>query len=106
MGSLIPIGGGADAEIKMRLNTAFNDSNIAIVRSVFANEKLFDGRHRLHRLAYRLGTYPTKTYVGDDAKGKWFYFLKKLLKNAAHNGVSTAEVDRQISLIRNANFRC
>ena len=49
MGSLIPIGGGADAEIKNHLNAAFNDSNIAITRSVFAKENIFDRHHHLHR---------------------------------------------------------
>ena len=90
MGSLIPIGGGADAEIKGHLNAAFNPTNIAIVRSVVAKEKLFDGNRRLHRLAYRLGTYPIKTYSGDAAKGKWFFFLKNILRQAQHNGISTA----------------
>ncbi|WP_156180456.1 hypothetical protein [Bradyrhizobium sp. LTSPM299] len=96
MGSLIPIGGGADAEIKGRLNAAFNDTNIGIVRNVVASENIFDGRHHLHRVAYRLGTYPTKTYPGDNAKGKWFFFLKQILKNAAYNGVSTADSIRAI----------
>jgi len=86
MGALIPIGGGADAEIKGLLNTAFNDTNIVILRGVVSKEDLFDGNHNLHRLAYRLGTYPVGTYSGDDAKGKWFYFLKKILKDATHNG--------------------
>ncbi len=91
MGSLIPIGGGGDAEIKLRLNTAFNDLNIQIVRGVVKNENLFDGKHRLHRLAYRLGTYPIGKYLGDDPKGKWFYFLKMILVAATHNRVSTAD---------------
>jgi hypothetical protein len=96
MGALIPIGGGADAEIKLRLNTAFNDTNIQIVRDVVRNENLFDGSHRLHRIAYRLGTYPIRTYSGDDAKGKWFYFLKKILKDATHNGISTPDSIKSI----------
>ncbi len=91
MGGLIPIGGGADAEIKGLLNTAFNETNIKIVQAVVAKENLFDDHHHLHRVAYRLGTYPVKTYAGDDAKGKWFYFLKKILKDAAHNNVSTTQ---------------
>lgn len=91
MGGLIPIGGGADAEIKGLLNTAFNDTNIKALRRVVANENLFDDHHHLHRIAYRLGTYPVKTYTGDDAKGKWFYFLKKILKDATHNNVSTTQ---------------
>jgi hypothetical protein len=91
MGSLIPIGGGADAEIKGRLNAAFNDTNIGIIRNVVANENIFDGRHHLHRVAYRLGTYPTKTYPGDNAKGKWFFFLKTIIKEAMYNGISTAD---------------
>jgi hypothetical protein len=91
MGSLIPIGGGGDAEIKLRLNTAFNDSNIKIVRDVVANENLFDGKHHLHRLAYRLGTYPIGKYVGDDPTGKWFYFLKIIVASATHGGESTAD---------------
>jgi len=89
MGGLIPIGGGADAEIKGLLNTAFNDTNIKILRGIVAKENLFDDRHHLHRVAYRLGTYPVKTYPGDDAKGKWFYFLKIILKDAAFNTVPT-----------------
>jgi len=91
MGSLIPIGGGGDAEIKGRLNAAFNDTNLPILRGIVANENIFDRRHHLHRIAYRLGTYPTKTYPGDNAKGKWFFFLKKIVKDAAHNGVSTTD---------------
>jgi len=87
MGSLIPIGGGADAEIKGLLNAAFNDTNILIVRGqVQANkENLFDGNHHLHRLAYRLGAYPVRSYKGEsaNAKGKWFYFLKNTLKAPA-----------------------
>jgi hypothetical protein len=96
MGALIPIGGGADAEIKGRLNTAFNDTNLGIVRGVHKNEKIFDGRHKLHRIAYRLGTYPTRTYPGDPAKGKWFYFLKKILKDATHNNRSTTDSIKSI----------
>jgi hypothetical protein len=81
MGGLIPIGGGADAEIKGLLNAAFDDTNIAIVRGQMAKENLFDGNHHLHRLAYRLGAYPVRVYKGDSAKaqGKWFYFLKNTL---------------------------
>jgi len=90
MGGLIPIGGGADAEIKGLLNAAFNDTNIAIVRSVVAKENLFDGNHHLHRLAYRLGAYPVRTYKGDSAKakGKWFYFLKQILAHGTPVAIS------------------
>ena len=91
MGSLIPIGGGADAEIQNLLNTAFNAANIKIVRTKVASENLLDDNHHLHRIAYRLGTYPIGNYAGDDAKGKWFYFLKNILKSAKHNGVLTAK---------------
>ena len=90
MGSLIPIGGGADAEIQNLLNAAFNGSNIKIVRTKVADENLLDDHHHLHRIAYRLGAYPVGNYAGDDAKGKWFYFLKHILKTAKHNGVLTA----------------
>jgi hypothetical protein len=96
MGSLIPIGGGADAEIKTSLNAAFNDTNIVMVKGVVAKENLFDGHHHLHRIAYRLGTYPIRTYPGDDAQGKWFYFLKKILKDAAYNGVATTDSIKSI----------
>jgi hypothetical protein len=94
MGSLIPIGGGADAEITGRLNAAFGDSNINIVRGVVAGEDLFNDRHHLHRIAYRLGAYPIGNYGSDDAKGKWFYFLKKILKDANHNGSTTKSIKK------------
>jgi hypothetical protein len=90
MGSLIPIGGGGDAEIQNLLNAAFNATNIKIVRTKVANENLLDGDHHLHRIAYRLGTYPIGNYATDDAKGKWFYFLKHVLKTAEYNGTLTA----------------
>ena len=96
MGGLIPIGGGADAEIKGRLNAAFNDANIVIVRKVAAGENLFDGNHHLHRVAYRLGAYPIATYTGDNAQGKWFYFLKNILSSATYNGVSTTQSIKSI----------
>ena len=96
MGSLIPIGGGADGEIQGRLNAAFNDSNIKIVRTKVAGEDLFTDHHHLHRIAYRLGAYPIGNYGSDDAKGKWFFFLKKILKDASHNGVQTAKSIKKI----------
>jgi hypothetical protein len=96
MGSLIPIGGGGDAEIQNLLNTAFNASNIKIIRTKVANEDLLDGNHHLHRIAYRLGAYPIGNYGADDAKGKWFFFLKNILKTAKHNGVSTAASVKKI----------
>jgi hypothetical protein len=104
MGSLIPIGGGGDAEIKGRLNAAFNDTNLPILRGIVANENIFDGRHHLHRIAYRLGTYPTKTYPGDNAKGKWFFFLKKIIKDATHNGVGTTDSIKAILLYALNNY--
>jgi hypothetical protein len=90
MGGLIPIGGGADAEIKGRLNAAFDDTNIVIVRGQHTKEGLFDGNHKLHRLAYRLGAYPIRTYKGESAKaqGKWFFFLKKTLKDPAIQSIT------------------
>jgi hypothetical protein len=96
MGSLIPIGGGADGEIQNLLNAAFNDSNIKIVRTKVANENLLDDHHHLHRIAYRLGTYPIGNYGSDDAKGKWFYFLKNILNTAQHNGTPTARSIKKI----------
>ena len=98
MGALIPIGGGADAEIKRQLNTVFDPAHIGTVRSKVASEDIFEERkpHNLHRVAYRLGAYPIGNYSPDDAKGKWFYFLKKILKDASFNGVSTTKSIRKI----------
>jgi hypothetical protein len=89
MGSLIPIGGGADAEIQNLLNAAFSPANIKIIRAT-VNEDLFDDNHHLHRIAYRLGAYPIGNYAGDDAKGKWFFLLKNILRTATHDTRSTA----------------
>jgi len=107
MGSLIPIGGGADAEIKTHLNAAFNDTNILIIKAVVAKENLFDGDHHLHRIAYRLGTYPIGNYPNDNAQGKWFFFLKKILMSATYQGVSTAQSIKSILsyAVRNSGAR-
>ncbi len=96
MGGLIPIGGGADAEIKSSLNFAFNDVNIKQVRKVVKNENLFDDDHHLHRVAYRLATYPVRNYGNDPAKAKWFFFLQNVLLAAVHGGVSTADSIKKI----------
>jgi hypothetical protein len=90
MGSLIQIGGGADAEIKGSLNFAFNDLNIVQVRTVVSSENLFDDLHHLHRVAYRLAAYPVRNYGNDPAKAKWFFFLKQILPAAMHRGVTTS----------------
>ena len=90
---------------KGSLNAAFNDTNIGIVRGVVANENLFDGHHHLHRVAYRLGAYPIKTYSGDNATGKWFYFLKKILKDATYNGVPTTQSIKSILSYAVRTFR-
>ncbi len=89
MGGLIPIGGGADAEIKASLNFAFNETNIQTVRSVWRSEKLFDDRkkHKIHRVAWRLRAYPVQHYSGTNSKGKWFYFLKHDLPDDAIDSI-------------------
>jgi len=96
MGALIPIGGGADAEIKSSLNFAFNDINIGEVRKVVGNEDLFDLNHHLHRVAYRLAAYPVRNYGNDPAKGKWFFFLKNILPAAMRGGVVTSDSIKKI----------
>jgi hypothetical protein len=96
MGSLIQIGGGADAEIKGSLNFAFNDLNIRQVRTVVKNENLFDDLHHLHRVAYRLGAYPVRNYGNDPAKAKWFFFLKYVLTAAMRRGVATSDSIKKI----------
>jgi hypothetical protein len=78
MGALMPVGSGPDTEIINVLNVLFSKKNLAALREHNKTEKLFDGPHRLHRVAYRIGAYPARLYPNDDAKRKWFYFLKHL----------------------------
>jgi hypothetical protein len=94
MGALIPIGQGADAEIKTKLNAAFSGDNLHNLQQHWKNkEKLFDKDHRLARLAFRAKLYPTKIY-SNEAKKKWFYLLVKVLPQA-----SDGSVDAQGNLI-------
>lgn len=82
MGALIPIGQGADAEIKSRLNNAFSGQNLALLQANQATENLFDGNHTLQRVAYRLGCYPQKSGYLEPSRAKWFYFLQNTLPAA------------------------
>lgn len=90
MGSLIPIGQGADAEIKSRLNKTFSHVNLATLQGLYATENLFDGNHSLHRVAYRLGCHPVDKY-NEPSRAKWFYFLRTTMTAAMHDGVNTAD---------------
>lgn len=89
MGALIPIGEGADAEIKDLLNKTFHDVNLDTLQNLYAAEHLFDANHTLHRVAYRLGCHPKKKYF-EPSRAKWFYFLQTVLPAAMNSGVSTS----------------
>ena len=98
MGALIPIGGGADAEIKDKLNKRFSGQNLTNLKNArnTGGEDLFDGSHHLQRVAWRLRCYPTKTY-NHNAKGKWFYFLHETLPAADDGtGVTTADAIKAV----------
>jgi hypothetical protein len=75
MGALLPVGSGPDAEIVDRLNQLFSGAELATLRQHNKKEKLFDTNHRLRRVAFRIGAYPSRDYGSDDAKRKWFFFL-------------------------------
>ena len=94
MGALIPIGQGADAEIKNRLNHVFSGQNMALLQADQAAENLFDGNHTLARVAYRLGCYPQKSGYPEPSRAKWFYFLQNTLPAAMYppaGPISTAQ---------------
>jgi hypothetical protein len=81
MGALMPVGSGPDKEIVTTLNNLFSGKNLRALRNHNTNkEKLFASNRRLHRIAFRIGAYPAKNYGSDDAKRKWFYFLRHLPK--------------------------
>ena len=90
MGALIPIGQGADAEIKELLNTTFSAANLTTLQNLYAREQLFDGNHTLHRVAYRLQCLPRKKYH-EPSRAKWFYFLQTTLTAASNNGILTSD---------------
>jgi len=81
MGGLIPIGEGADAEIKAKLNEAFSGKNLEKLQKHWKKEKLFDPDHRLSRFASRKKLHPTKIYP-NDARRKWYYLLAVILPKA------------------------
>ena len=89
MGSLMPVGGGPDAEIIATLNNLFSGSNLNALRGHegLTGENLFDRHHKLRRVAFRIGAYPARDYSPDDAKRKWFYFLDKVLPAATENAI-------------------
>jgi hypothetical protein len=99
MGALFPIGQGADAEIKDKLNNAFIGPNLIALQKHSAVEQMFDGKHHLHRLAYRLKCFPPKAASGaENSRGKWFYFLKESLKGASDStGGTVAAINRILS---------
>jgi hypothetical protein len=88
MGALLPVGSGPDAEIVDRLNKLFSGAKLAIIRNHNKRrEKLFQGNHRLRRVAFRIGAYPAQDYVADDAKRKWFYFLHHEITQATEDAI-------------------
>src|SRR5947209_5668452 len=88
MGSLFNIGQGADAEIKTKLNDAFSGTKlVALQKHWETKEKLFDAPHRLEKFCARAKLHPTKNYGKDNAKGKWYFLLTKILKQATDGSV-------------------
>jgi hypothetical protein len=87
MGALLPVGSGPDAEIVDRLNELFSGTDLAVLRRHNRREKLFDSNHRLRRVAFRIGAYPTRDYGTDDAKRKWFFFLHQVLPQATQDAI-------------------
>ncbi|MGF6306828.1 hypothetical protein ABIB82_000975 [Bradyrhizobium sp. i1.8.4] len=87
MGALLPVGSGPDAEIVDRLNELFSGKDLASLRKHNKKEKLFDTSHRLRRVAFRIGAYPSKDYGKDDAKRKWFFFLHHVLSQETQDAI-------------------
>src|SRR5258708_15947722 len=95
MGGLIPIGQGADAEIKDLLNKTFAGVNLDTLQNLYGTEKLFDKDHTLHRVAYRLGCFPKNKY-SEPSRATWFYLLKTSLKTAKYNGFNTVDTIKSL----------
>ncbi|MCA6122194.1 hypothetical protein J6500_09875 [Bradyrhizobium sp. WSM 1704] len=87
MGALLPVGSGPDAEIVDRLNELFSGTELASLRRHNKKEKLFDANHRLWRVAFRIGAYPSRDYGSDDAKRKWFFFLHHVLTQDTQDAI-------------------
>ncbi|MHC6153634.1 hypothetical protein ACVSQB_17840 [Bradyrhizobium elkanii] len=87
MGALLPVGSGPDAEIVDRLNQLFSGTELAALRKHNKKEKLFDPNHRLRRVAFRIGAYPSRDYGNDDAKRKWFFFLHHVLPEETQDAI-------------------
>jgi hypothetical protein len=82
MGMLFPVNGGPDTEIISNLNNVFSGKNLDALREHRTREKLFDTKHRLSRVAKRIGGIPVRYYPNDPAERKWYYFLDTVLSNA------------------------
>src|SRR5262245_4457844 len=87
MGALLPVGSGPDAEIVDRLNELFSGTELASLRRHNKKEKLFDASHRLWRVAFRIGAYPSRDYGSDDAKRKWSFFLHHVLPQDTQDAI-------------------
>ncbi len=93
MGALLPVGSGPDAEIVDRLNELFSGTDLATLRKHNKKEKLFDTGHRLRRVAFRIGAYPSRDYGADDAKRKWFFFLHHELPQQTQDAIKRILAD-------------
>lgn len=89
MGALMPVGSGPDKEIVDRLNNLFSGANLTALRNHNQVENLFDGHHRLRRVALRIGAFPSADYspTDPDAKRKWFYFLHHELPQETQDAI-------------------
>jgi hypothetical protein len=107
MGALMPVGGGPDKEICDTLNTLFSGADLTALRNHLATENLFDGNHRLGRVAARIGAFPARDYGADQAKRKWFYFLDRVLTQATKDAIKRILSDtltQTVNNVKGANF--
>jgi hypothetical protein len=89
MGTLIPIGQGADTEIKNKLNKVFRGANYTRLKNhqIDTGEDLLDSNHRLARLAHRLRAFP----AGRTPRRKWFWLLNNLRRMTNGSMTDTEE---------------
>jgi hypothetical protein len=91
VGTLIPIGLGADAEIKDLLNQAFNDTNFQALSAHVQNvdRNLFGPGHnyRTARVASRLRLHPGNA----GKRRRWYFLLRNVLPDASDGSINVAD---------------
>ena len=74
---------------------------LGALRQPNAREPLFDGTHRLHRLAWRFKSYPTDVADAQTSRKRWYFLLRSNKSSNALSDTNRTDIRSALNNVMN-----